>query len=82
MKNVNSFQIVFYAADCVDSRLDARFDAGLNVDHVVCVDDSVFNDDNSVFDDDNSVFNDDNSVDDWFNNDSVYDDSVDRVKQF
>jgi hypothetical protein len=83
MKNVNSFQIVFYAADCVDSRLDARFDAGLNVDHVVCVDDSVFNDDNSVFDDDNSVFNDDNSVDDdWFDNDSVYDDSVDRVKQF
>jgi hypothetical protein len=75
MKNVNSFQIVFYAADCVD--------AGLNVDHVVCVDDSVFNDDNSVFDDDNSVFNDDNSVDDdWFDNDSVYDDSVDRVKQF
>jgi hypothetical protein len=86
MKNVNSFQIVFYAADCVDSRLDARFDAGLNVDHVVCVDDSVFNDDNSVFDDDNSVDNDDCFNDDSVYNsvydNSVYDDSVDRVKKF
>jgi hypothetical protein len=67
MKNVNSFQIVFYAANAASS-LDSCFDAGFRVDHVVCVDDSVFDDDNSV--------------DDWFNNDSVYDDSVDRVKQF
>jgi hypothetical protein len=72
MKNVNSFQIVFYAADCVDSRFDARLDAGLNVNHVVCVDDSVFND---------------KSVDDnWFDIDSVYDNSVndgfDRAAKF
>ena len=83
MKNVDFFQLNCDAADCVAFGLDSGLDAGLNVDHVVCVDDSVFNDDNSVFDDDNSVFNDDNSVDDdWFDNDSVYDDSVDRVKQF
>ncbi len=76
MKNVNSFQIVFYAADCVDSRFDARLNAGLNVDHVVCVDDSVFDNDNSV--DNDSVFN-DNSVNDGFDDNSV-DNSVDRVK--
>ena len=58
------FQLNCDAADCVASGLDF----GLSADHVVCVDDSVFDDDNSV--------------DDWFNNDSVYDDSVDRVKQF
>jgi hypothetical protein len=72
MKNVNSFQIVFYAADCVAFGLDSGLDAGLNVDNVVCVDNSVdINcfDDNSVNDDD--CFNDDSVYD------SVYDDLVD-----
>jgi hypothetical protein len=67
------FQLNCDAADCVASGLDF----GLSADHVVCVDDSVFDDDNSV---DDSVY--DNSVDDSVYDNSVYDDSVDRVKQF
>jgi hypothetical protein len=79
MKNVNSFQVIFYSANAAGgldaSGLDSRFDAGLSVDNFVCVDNSVDNGfDNSVdngFDDsvDNSV--DDNSVDDCFDNNWV-----------
>jgi hypothetical protein len=78
------FQLNCDAADCVAFGLDAGLNAGLSVDHVVCVDDSVFDDDNSVDDD----WFDDNSVDDnWFDDNSVDDDwfdddSIDRVKQF
>ena len=71
------FQLNCNAADCVAFGLDAGLDAGLSVDHVVCVDDSVFDNDNSVDD----SFN-DNSVYDSVYDNSVYDDSVDRVKQF
>ena len=75
MKNVNSFQVIFYAANAagsfdasgLDSRFDAGFDAGFRVDNFVCVDQSVDDcfDDNSVDDcfDDNSV---DDSVNDGF----------------
>ena len=44
MKNVNSFQVIFYAANAAgsfDASLDSRFDAGLSVDNFVCVDNSV-----------------------------------------
>jgi hypothetical protein len=55
------FQVNCDAADCVASGLNSGFDAGLdagfNVDHFVCVDNSV----------------DDDSVYDSVNNDSVYD---------
>ena len=87
MKNVNSFQVIFYSANAaggldasgLDSRfdagLDSRFDAGFNagfcVDNFVCVDNSV---DNSV---NNSV---DNSVDNGFD-DSV-NDGFDRAAKF
>jgi len=70
------FQLNCDAADCVAFGLDAGLNAGLSVDHVVCVDDSVFDDDNSV--DNDSVFN-DNSVNDGFD-DNLVDNSVDRVK--
>ena len=65
MKNVNSFQVIFYAANAA-SGLDSRFDASLSVDNFVCVDNSV----------DNGF---DNSVDDCFDNsfDNSFDDSVD-----
>ena len=81
------FQLNCDAADCVAFGLDSGFDAGLNVDHVVCVDNSVNDnwfDDDSIDDDDNSVFDSvyDNSVYDSVYDNSVYDDSVDRVKQF
>jgi len=83
------FQVNCDAADCVDfcldSGFDSGFDAGLNVDHVVCVDNSVNDnwfDDDSIDDDDNSVFDDNDSVYDSVYDNSVYDDSVDRVKQF
>ena len=80
MKNVNSFQVIFYSANAAGgldaSGLDSRFDAGLSVDNFVCVDNSVDN----CFD--NSV---DNSVDDCFDDNSV-DDSVnngfDRAAKF
>jgi hypothetical protein len=67
MKNVNSFQVIFYAANAasgLDSCFDAGFDAGLSVDNFVCVDNSV----------------DDNSVDDCFDNtvDNCFDDTVDN----
>jgi hypothetical protein len=71
------FQLNCDAADCVAFGLDAGLNAGLSVNHVVCVDDSVFDDDNSVYD---SVY--DNSVYDLVYDNSVYDNSVDRVKQF
>jgi hypothetical protein len=70
MKNVNSFQVIFYAANPAGSfdasGLDSRLDAGLSVDNFVCVDNSV----------DNGF---DNSVDDCFDNsfDNSFDDSVD-----
>ena len=52
MKNVNSFQVIFYAANAAGgldaSGLDSRFDAGLSVDNFVCVDNSV----DDCFDDD------------------------------
>jgi hypothetical protein len=70
MKNVNSFQVIFYAANAAGSfdasGLDSRLDAGLSVDNFVCVDNSV----------DNGF---DNSVDDCFDNsfDNSFDDSVD-----
>ena len=65
------FQLNCEAADCVAFGLDSGFDAGLNVDHVVCVDNSVNNDSvNDGFDD--SVY-DDWFDDDWFDDDSVYD---------
>jgi hypothetical protein len=78
MKNVNLFQVIFYAANAAGG-LDASFDAGFRVDNFVCVDngfDNTVDDtvddsvDNSVDDgfDDNSV---DNSVDDGFDDDSV-----------
>jgi hypothetical protein len=80
MKNVNSFQVIFYAADAAGgldaSGLDSRFDAGLSVDNFVCVDNSVDN----CFD--NSV---DNSVDDCFDDNSVDDsvnDGFDRAAKF
>jgi hypothetical protein len=84
------FQLNCDAADCVAFGLDSGFDAGLNVDHVVCVDNSVNDnwfdddsiDDDSIDDDDNSVFDDNDSVYDSVYDNSVYDDSVDRVKQF
>jgi hypothetical protein len=65
MKNVNLFQVIFYAANAA-SGLDSRLDAGLSVDNFVCVDNSV----------DNGF---DNSVDDCFDNsfDNSFDDSVD-----
>ena len=52
MKNVNSFQVIFHAANAAGG-LDSRLDAGLSVDNFVCVDNSVDN----GFDDtvDNSV---------------------------
>jgi hypothetical protein len=77
MKNVNLFQVIFYAANAAggldasgldfrfDADLDSRFDAGFRVDNFVCVDNSV---DNSV---NNSV---DNSVDNGF--DDTVDNSV------
>ena len=72
MKNGNSFQVIFHAANATGgldaSSLDSRLDAGLSVDNFVCVDNSV---DNGF---DNSV---DNSVDDCFDDDSV-DNSVDN----
>jgi hypothetical protein len=72
MKNVNLFQVIFYAANAAGSfdasGLDSRLNAGLSVDNFVCVDNSV---DNGF---DNSV---DNSVDDCFDDDSV-DNSVDN----
>ena len=83
MKNVNSFQVIFYAANAAGSfdasGLDSRLDAGLSVDNFVCVDNSVDNGfDNSVDD----CF--DNSVDDCFDN--SFDDSVnegfDRAAKF
>jgi len=85
MKNVNSFQVIFYAANAAGgldaSGLDSRFDAGLSVDNFVCVDNSVDDcfDDNSVDDcfDDDSV---DNSVNDGFD-DSV-NDGFDRASKF
>jgi hypothetical protein len=70
MKNVNSFQVIFYAANAAGSfdasGLDSRLDAGLSVDNFVCVDNSV----------DNGF---DNTVDDCFDNsfDNSFDDSVD-----
>ena len=85
MKNVNSFQVIFYAAkpaggldaSGLDSRfdacLDSRFDAGFCVDHFVCVDNSVDNGFDNTVDD---CF-DDNSVDDCFDDNSV-NDSVDN----
>jgi hypothetical protein len=80
MKNVNSFQVIFYAANAAGgldaSGLDSRFDAGLSVDNFVCVDNSVDN----CFD--NSV---DNSVDDCFDDNSVDDsvnDGFDRAAKF
>jgi hypothetical protein len=80
MKNVNLFQVIFYAANAAGgldaSGLDSRFDAGLSVDNFVCVDNSVDNGfDNSVDD----CF-DDNSVDDSVN-DSV-NDGFDRAAKF
>ena len=76
MKNVNSFQVIFYAANAAGgldaSGLDSRFDAGLSVDNFVCVDNSV----DDCFDDD-SV---DNSVNDGFD-DSV-NDGFDRASKF
>ena len=86
MKNVNSFQVIFYAANAtggldasgLDSRLDAGFDAGFRVDNFVCVDNSV-NDgfDNTV----DNGFDDtvDNSVDNGFDNNSVDDGFDDRA---
>ena len=76
MKNVNSFQVIFYAANAAGSfdasGLDSRLDAGLSVDNFVCVDNSVDNGfDNSVdySVDDNSVNNGfDNTVDNCFDN--------------
>ena len=81
MKNVNLFQVIFYAANAAGgldaSGLDSRFDAGLSVDNFVCVDNSVDNGfDNSVDD----CF-DDNSVDDCFDDNSV-DDGFDRAAKF
>jgi hypothetical protein len=80
MKNVNSFQVIFYSANAAGgldaSGLDSRFDAGLSVDNFVCVDNSVDN----CFD--NSV---DNSVDDCFDDNSVDDsvnDGFDRAAKF
>ena len=75
MKNVNLFQVIFYAANAAGSfdasGLDSRLNAGLSVDNFVCVDNSVDNGfDNSVDD----CF--DNSVDDCFDN--SFDDSVDN----
>jgi hypothetical protein len=70
MKNVNLFQVIFYAANAAGSfdasGLDSRLNAGLSVDNFVCVDNSV----------DNGF---DNSVDDCFDNsfDNSFDDSVD-----
>jgi hypothetical protein len=85
MKNVNSFQVIFYAANAAGG-LDSRLDAGLSVDNFVCVDQSVDDcfDDNSVDDcfDDNSV---DDSVDDCFDDNSVDDsvnDGFDRAAKF
>ena len=75
------FQLNCDAADCVASGLDF----GLSADHVVCVDNSVNDnwfDNDSIDDDDNSVFDDNDSVYDSVYDNSVYDDSVDRVKQF
>jgi hypothetical protein len=70
MKNVNLFQVIFYAANAAGG-LDSRLDAGLSVDNFVCVDNSVDNGfDNSVDNGfDNSV--DDNSVDDCFDDNWV-----------
>ncbi len=89
MKNVNSFQVIFYAANAAGSfdasGLDFRLDAGLSVDNFVCVDNSVDNGfDNTVDDcfDDNSV---DDSVDNSVNNcfdDSVNDGFDDRAAKF
>jgi hypothetical protein len=89
MKNVNSFQVIFYAANAAGSfdasGLDSRLDAGLSVDNFVCVDNSVDNGfDNTVDDcfDDNSV---DDSVDNSVNNcfdDSVNDGFDDRAAKF
>jgi hypothetical protein len=76
MKNVNSFQVIFYAANAAGgldaSGLDSRFDAGFRVDNFVCVDNSV----DDCFND-NSV---DNSVNDGFD-DSV-NDGFDRAAKF
>ena len=72
MKNVNSFQVIFYAANAAGgldaSGLDSRFDAGLSVDNFVCVDNSV----------DNGF---DNTVDDCFD-DNLVDDGFDRAAKF
>jgi hypothetical protein len=77
MKNVNSFQVIFYAANAAGG-LDSRLDAGLSVDNFVCVDNSV-NDgfDNTV----DNGFDDtvDNSVDNGFDNNSVDDGFDDRA---
>ena len=76
MKNVNSFQVIFYAANAAGG-LDSRLDAGLSVDNFVCVDQSVDDcfDDNSVDDSVDDCF-DDNSVDDSVN------DGFDRAAKF
>ena len=81
MKNVNSFQVIFHAANATGgldaSGLDAGFDAGFRVDNFVCVDNSVYNGfDNSVDD----CF-DDNSADDCFD-DNLVDDGFDRAAKF
>ena len=82
MKNVNLFQVIFYAANAasgLDASLDSRFDAGFSVDNFVCVDNSVDNCfDNSVNDGfDNSV---DNGFDDTVDNsvNDGFDDTVDN----
>ena len=83
MKNVNLFQVIFYAANAA-SGLDSRLDAGFSVDNFVCVDNSVDNCfDNSVDDcfDDNSVDDSvDNSVDNGF--DDLVNDGFDRAAKF
>ena len=69
MKNVNLFQVIFYAANAaggLDASLDSRFDAGLSVDNFVCVDNSVDNGFDDTVDD---CF--DNSVDDCFDDNWV-----------
>ena len=85
MKNVNLFQVIFYAANAaggldasgldsrLDSRLDAGFDADFCVDHFVCVDNSV----NDGFD--NTV---DNGFDDTVDNsvDNCFDDRAAKFR--
>ena len=87
MKNVNSFQVIFYAANAAGSfdasGLDSRLDACLSVDNFVCVDNSVDNGfDNSV---DNCFDNSfDDSVDDSVDNgfDDSVNDGFDRAAKF